>query len=114
VAGYEVLAELGRGGMGIVYKARQLALKRVVALKVLRAGPEAAPEERARFRAEAEAMASLRHPNIVQVYEVGEQDGRPFFAMELVDGGSLQKRLAGAALPARPAAELVEVLARAV
>jgi serine/threonine-protein kinase len=81
VPGYEVEALLGRGGMGIVYKARHLALRRTVALKML-APVYPDPAERARFRAEAEAVARLQHPNIVQIYEAGEADGRPFFALE--------------------------------
>src|SRR5262245_15175111 len=89
VAGYEILAELGRGGMGVVYKARQVSLKRLVALKLIRDGALAGPQERARFRIEAEAAARIRHPNVVQVHEVGEHQGRPYFAMEFVDGGSL-------------------------
>ena len=87
VPGYEVESVLGRGGMGIVYKAQPLALKRTVALKMVRAGAHAEPTERARFRAEAEAVARLQHPNIVQIYEVGEQDGRPYCALEFVSGG---------------------------
>ncbi len=112
--GYELFEELGRGGMGIVYRARQVGLDRTVAIKMIRAGAYATPAERARFRAEAEAVARLQHPNIVQVYEVGEHDGQPFFSLEHVDGGSLARELDGAPLPARRAAELVEVLARAV
>jgi serine/threonine protein kinase len=114
VPGYEVLAELGRGGMGVVYKARQTGLGRVVALKVLLAGAHAGEHERARFRAEAEAIARLQHPNIVQIYEVGEEGGRPYLALEYVDGGSLADRLRGTPLPARDAALLVELLARAI
>jgi outer membrane protein assembly factor BamB/predicted Ser/Thr protein kinase len=114
VAGYEVLDELGRGGMGVVYKARQLGLNRLVALKMILAGSHAGPVELARFRAEAEAVARLQHPNIVQVYDVGEQDGRPFFSLEFVEGGSLASRLDGTPLPGRQAAQLVETLARAV
>ena len=112
--GYEILGELGRGGMGVVYKARQLGLNRVVALKMILAGGHAGADELARFRAEAEAVARLQHPNIVQIYEVGEHDGLPFFSLEFCDGGSLDRKLAGTPLPPREAAALVETLARAV
>jgi tetratricopeptide (TPR) repeat protein/predicted Ser/Thr protein kinase len=114
VPGYEVVAELGRGGMGVVYKARQLSLDRWVALKMIRAGARADPEARARFRTEAEAVARVQHPNVVQIYEVGEHDGRPFLALEYVAGDALDRRPGGAALPERDAARLVETLARAV
>jgi hypothetical protein len=113
VPGYEVEAVLGRGGMGVVYKARHVALKRTVALKMLAAG-HADPAERARFRAEAEAVARLQHPNIVQIYEIGEAAGRPFFALEYVAGGSLAERLVGQPLPPRDAARLVAALAEAM
>ncbi len=113
-AGYEVLGELGRGGMGVVYKARQLGLNRLVALKVILAAEHAGPEERARFKGEAESAARLQHPNIVQVYEVGEQGGRPFYSLELVEGGGLNTKLSGKPLPPREAAALVESLARAM
>src|SRR5262245_1908761 len=112
--GYEILGELGRGGMGVVYKARQLTLKRLVALKMILAGSHAGPAQLARFRAEAEAVARLQHPNIVQIYEVGEQEGRPFFSLELVDGANLDRKLGGTPQPPRPSAELIEVLARAM
>jgi serine/threonine protein kinase/tetratricopeptide (TPR) repeat protein len=114
IAGYELLEVLGRGGMGIVYKARELRLQRLVALKVTAPGVQAAPEELARFRSEAEAVARLEHPHIVRVYGAGEQDGRPFFAMEYVNGGSLARRLNGTPLPPLVAAELLETLAGAV
>jgi serine/threonine-protein kinase len=114
VPGYEVLEVLGRGGMGVVYKARQLALDRLVALKVILAGPHASAEDVARFRREAEAVARLQHPHIVQIHEVGEHAGLPYFSLEYCDGGSLAARAKGAPLPARQAAQLVETLARAM
>jgi serine/threonine protein kinase/tetratricopeptide (TPR) repeat protein len=114
IGSFEFLGEIGRGGMGVVYKARQPGLNRIVALKMILAGPHAGPEELGRFRSEAAAVARLHHPNIVQIYEVGEQDGTPYLALEHVDGGSLQQRLARAPLAARDAAELIETLARAV
>jgi hypothetical protein len=105
---------LDQGGMGVVYKARQLALKRVVAVKTILFGAHAGPHQRARFRAEAEAVARLQHPNIVHIYEVGEVAGRPYFSMEFVEGGSLARRLAdGPLLPAQ-AVELLATLADAV
>jgi serine/threonine protein kinase len=112
--GYEILDELGRGGMGVVYKARQLDLGRLVALKMVLAGGHAGPEELARFRAEAEAIARLQHPNIVQIYEVGEHDGLPFFSLEFCPGGSLAQELDGTPLQPREAASVVERLARAM
>jgi WD40 repeat protein/serine/threonine protein kinase/tetratricopeptide (TPR) repeat protein len=114
IPGYEVLGVLGRGGMGVVYKARQQSLKRLVALKMILSGAHAGSQELERFRVEAEAAARLQHPNIVQIYEVGEQGGLPFCSLEYVDGGSLASRLGGTPLPAHEAAALTEVLARAV
>ncbi len=114
LTGYEVQAELGRGGMGVVYRAWDRRLHRPVALKMLLVGAFARPEERERFRREAEAEAGLRHVNIVQVYDVGELDGRPYFTMEFVEGGSLAETLAGAPLPAGQAAALLATLAEAV
>ena len=114
VAGYALLGELGRGGMGAVYKARHEKLKRVVALKMIAVDPEANPQFLARFQAEAEAVARLHHPNIVQIYEVGDQGGWPFLALEFVTGGTLKKRLEGRPQPMRAAAQLVQLLARAV
>jgi tetratricopeptide (TPR) repeat protein/tRNA A-37 threonylcarbamoyl transferase component Bud32 len=114
VEGYEILGELGRGGMGVVYKARHLKLNRIVALKMIRAGGQAGREELMRFRIEAEAVARMQHPNIVQVFEVGEHEGQPFFSLEFVDGGSLVQKFEGAGMPARQTAEVVETLARAM
>jgi serine/threonine protein kinase len=113
VPGYEILGELGRGGMGVVYKARQVSLDRVVALKVLRGG-SATAEELARFRVEARALARVQHPNVVQVFDLGEADGRPYLALEYVSGGSLRQHLTGVPQPPRAAAELVEQVARGV
>jgi serine/threonine protein kinase len=114
VPGYEILGVLGRGGMGVVYKARQVGLGRLVALKMIRASGHAGPEEVARFRREAQAIARLHHPSIVQIYEVGESAGQPFFSLEFVDGGSLDQKLKGTPIPPLRAAELAEMLARAV
>src|SRR5262249_38889937 len=110
----EVLGELGHGGMGVVYKARQVKANRVVALKMILSGSHAGRDELARFQTEAESSARLRHPNIVQIYEVGEDDGRPFFSLEYCPGGSLEKKIAAAPLPPTEAARLVQTLARAM
>jgi tetratricopeptide (TPR) repeat protein len=112
--GYEILGLLGRAGMGIVYKARQLVPERIVALKMIRAGELADAEDLARFLNEVEAAARLRHPHIIQVYEVGNYQGRPYFTMEYMEGGSLADVLRAGPLTAREAAGLVEPLARAV
>ncbi len=112
--GYEILGELGRGGMGVVYKARDLNLKRVVALKMILAGGHAGAEQLARFHREAEAVARLRHSHIVQVFAGGEHGGQPYFVLEFVEGGSLDRKLQGKPQPPRDAARLVLLLARAV
>jgi serine/threonine-protein kinase len=114
IPGYEVDGLLGRGGMGVVYKARHLRLNRTVALKMLLAGAYAGPHELVRFQREAEAVAGLRHANIVQVYDVGDHEGRPYFTMEFIEGGSLAQELAGIPQPARQAAALAAALAEAV
>ena len=113
VGDYELLDELARGGMGVVYRARQVSADRVVALKMILAGEFASPAERQRFRTEAEAAAGLDHPHVLPVYEVGEHQGRPFFSMKLA-AGSLKDRLAEVAADPRRAAGLVAKLARAV
>jgi WD40 repeat protein len=114
VRGYHVLEVLGKGGMGVVYKARQLGLNRTVALKMILSGALAGPDALDRFRREAEAVARLQHPHIVAVHEIGTHDGLPFFSLEFVAGGSLDRKLAGIPQPPREAARLVETLARAV
>jgi WD40 repeat protein/tRNA A-37 threonylcarbamoyl transferase component Bud32 len=111
---YEILGELGRGGMGVVYKARQVQLNRLTALKMILAGGHAGSEDRARFQIEARAVAQLQHPNIVQIYEIGEQQGNSYLALEYIDGGSLADRMEGKPLPAKRSAQLVRTLAQAM
>jgi tRNA A-37 threonylcarbamoyl transferase component Bud32 len=111
---YELLEEIGRGGMGVVYKARDRKLNRTVALKLILAGQLASPDDVRRFRTEAEAAGGLDHPNIVPIYEVGEHEGQHYFSMKLVEGGSLAEKLKGTPLPPRDAASLVESLAQAM
>jgi len=111
---YKILGELGRGGMGIVYKALHLRLNRLVALKMIRGGVHADDIQITRFKIEAEAVAALRHPNILQIYEIGESNGLPYVALELLEGGSLSDRLKGTALPPRKAAEWMVPLALAM
>jgi hypothetical protein len=114
VPGYEIVRELGRGGMGVVYEARQIALNRPVALKMILGGGHASAADLLRFRAEAEATASLHHPNIVRIYEVSEVDGCPYLSMEYIEGLSMSQRLAAGPLPSKVAARYVATLARAV
>src|SRR6516162_6900470 len=114
VPGYRVEALIGRGGMGVVYRAQHVRLNRAVALKMVPAGPCAHPEERVRFEREAQAIAGLGHANIVQVYDVGDVEGRPYFTMELVEGGNLAYQIQGIPQPARQAAALLATLAEAV
>jgi WD40 repeat protein len=114
VAGYEILGELGRGGMGVVYLARQVQLNRLVALKMILFGSHSGAAELARFRVEAEAVACLQHPNIVQIYEIGQQHGLPYFSLEFVQGGNLHQKLAATPINARDAARICLTLAEAV
>src|SRR5262249_20867906 len=114
ISGYELVGELGRGGMGVVYRARQLRLNRPCALKMILAGAHATPDAAARFLAEAAAVAKLQHPHIVQIFHIDEHDGFPYFEMEYVGGGSLAARLDGTPRPPREAARLVETLAGAM
>jgi serine/threonine protein kinase len=113
IPGYEILGVLGRGGMGVVYKARHMALNRIVALKMILHGAYAGPEAQQRFRIEAEAIARLHHPNIWMIYDIGEHEGMQYLSFEFCPGGSLADKLGGVPLPPGEAARLVETLARA-
>jgi serine/threonine-protein kinase len=112
--GYDLLEKIGEGGMGVVYKARQKSLGRIVALKMIQRGALASNADVARFRAEAAAAAHLEHPQIVPVYEVGEQDGQPYFSMKHIAGSTLAKKLANGPLPARETAMLLLPVCRAI
>ena len=114
IPGYEVQTVLGRGGIGIIYRVRHVKLDRVVALKMLLSGEYAGAVELARFTREAQSIAALQHPNIVQIYDVGEVDGRAYFTMELVGGGSLSQKLGGTPQPAQYCSSVTETLARAI
>ena len=114
IPGYDIHAELGHGGMGVVYEAKQIALGRIVALKMILAGGRPSKADLARFRTEAEAVARLQHPAIVQIHETGVHDGLPYFSLEYVAGGSVDRKLQGAPLPPPDAARLTELLAQAM
>jgi serine/threonine-protein kinase len=114
VPGFRILGVLGRGGMGQVFRAEQLAHKRQVALKMIRTGLRAPPEAIARFRREARTISRLSSPNIVKIYEIGEYQGQPYLVLELVEGGTLSQKWAGKPMPPVEAARLVEALARAI
>jgi serine/threonine-protein kinase len=114
VPGYEIVSELGRGGMGVVYQARQTKLNRLVALKMILSRAHAGAADLARFHTEAEAIAHLQHPNIVQIHEIGEQSGQHYIALEFVGGGSLAQKLNGTPLPPPEAAQIVMALSRAI
>jgi serine/threonine protein kinase len=111
---YELLRRIAHGGIGVVFKARQRALNRIVALKMILAGRLATPTEVQRFRTEATAAAQLNHPGIVPIYEVGEHAGQHFFSMGFVEGDSLAAKVKDGPLPTREAAALIEQVARAV
>jgi serine/threonine protein kinase len=112
--GYEILEKLGQGGMGIVYKARQVQLNRLVALKMMLTGVHAGQEALARFRIEAQSIARLDHPNIVRIYDFGEHEGLSYFSMELISGGSLARMMVGQPWTAAAAAHLIQTLALAI
>src|SRR4051812_45303018 len=114
IPGFTIVRELGRGGMGVVYQGRHTALGREVALKMILGGTDASMSDRTRFRTEAEAVARLQHPGIVQIYEVGESEGRPYFALEYCAGGSLSGIINGTPMEPGKAAGIAEKLARAM
>jgi serine/threonine protein kinase len=111
---YEILGRIAGGGMGVVYRARQKSLNRIVALKMIRTQEHAGPEELARFKVEAQEVARLNHPHVVRIYDFGEHQGLPYFSMELVEGGNLAQKLAGTSQPPREAAQFIETLAGAM
>src|SRR5262245_38827310 len=111
---YELLEEIARGGMGVVFKARQVKLNRIVAVKMILGGQLAGPEDVERFHTEAEAAAQLDHPGIVPIYEVGQHEGQHYFSMGFVEGQSLAKKVAEGPLPPNEAAEIVKTVADAV
>ena len=114
IPGYEIIRELGRGGMGVVYEARQQRLNRLVAVKVLLGGQYATVKSQERFKAEVDAIGRMQHPNLIQVFDVGEYDGRMYYSMEYLAGGNLEDRIGNIPLPARKAAELLKILADAI
>ena len=114
IPGYELRQKLGEGGMGVVFLARQIGLNRPVAIKMIRGGSQARAEHFTRFRIEAEAVARLRHPHVIQIYDIGEAEGLPYVSLELLEGGSLDDRLGGTPRPGREAAELIITLAEAI
>lgn len=114
IAGYRLLERLGEGGMGVVYKAEHLALRRLVAIKMIRSGALASSDELVRFQIEGEAVARLQHANIVQIFDVGQQQGLRYLSLEFVEGGTLAHQIGGRAQPPREAATMVALLARAV
>ncbi len=114
IPGYELRQKLGEGGMGVVFLARQIGLNRPVAIKMIRGGSQARPEHFVRFRVEAEAVARLRHPHVIQIYDIGEAEGLPYVSLELLEGGSLDDRLGGTPRPGREAADLIITLAEAI
>ena len=114
VPGYEIEGRLGEGGMGVVYKARQVGLNRLVALKMIRGGNEARPDQLMRFSIEAEAVARLRHPNIIQIYDIGEVDGSPYVSLELLEGAAWQTGSRARRSPGDSSAELLETLVLAI